>query len=420
MPLMTIGVNHQTAPISVRERLAFTPQTLPEALKALHQTGISTETVIVSTCNRTEIYGLYAKDKLIDWLAQFHQISKSEIKPYLYILESHETIKHAFRVSCGLDSMVLGEPQILGQIKDAVAVAQEAQTLGPNLNALFQRTFSVAKEVRSTTDVGKNAVSMAAAAVKMVEQIFPTINGLNVLMVGAGEMIELVATHFAAHAPKKIAVVNRTLARAQELCAQLNARTEAHVLTELPNILSQFDVIVSSTASPLPIIGKGMIERALKARRYMPIFLLDLAVPRDIEAEVEELDDAFLYTVDDIANLVEENKESRQIAAAEAEEIINQKVHAYFEWQKNRRHVPFIRNLREQSELHRQEVLAHTKKLLHKGIAPEEVLEQLSVQLTNKLLHQPLKTLNHAAEQPDLAEALIKIYQLSQEQTNKS
>ena len=415
MPLMTIGVNHQTAPISVRERLAFTPQTLPEALKDLCQSGVCAEAVIISTCNRTEIYGLFEKDRLIDWLARFHHLNQSDIKPYLYVLETCDAIKHAFRVSCGLDSMVLGEPQILGQVKEAVATAQNARTLGPSLNALFQKTFAVAKEVRSSTSVGKNAVSMAAAAVKMAEQIFPSINGLNVLMVGAGEMIELVATHFAAHAPKKITVVNRTLVRAQELCSQLNARTEAHTLAELPQILSQFDVIVSSTASPLPIIGKGLVERALKARRYLPIFLLDLAVPRDIEAEVAELNDAFLYTVDDIANLVEENKEARQIAAAEAEAIITEKVIAFLAWQQNRQHVPFIRNLKEQSELQRQAVLAQAIKRLNKGCPPEQVLTQMSIQLSNKLLHPALKTLNRAAEQPDLAEALIHIHQLSQE-----
>lgn len=415
MSLMTIGVNHQTAPISVRERLAFTPKTLIDALHELSQNQISTETVIISTCNRMEIYGLFDREELISWLARFHQADEKDIRPYLYILESDETVKHAFRVSCGLDSMVLGEPQILGQVKDAVLAAQKAETLGPNLNALFQKTFSVAKEIRSTTSVGKNAVSMAAASVKMAEQIFPSINGLNVLMVGAGEMIELVATHFAAHSPKKITVVNRTLARAQELCSQLNTRTEACTLAQLPQILGQFDVIISSTASPLPIIGKGLVERALKERRYLPIFLLDLAVPRDIESEVAELNDAFLYTVDDIADLVEENKEARLVAAAEAEEMIGQKVADFILWQQNRHHVPYIKALRKQGEDERQYVLNRAKKMLAKGVPAETVLEELSVKLTNKLLHASLKTLNHAAEHPDLAEALINIHHLTQE-----
>ncbi|WP_434778628.1 glutamyl-tRNA reductase [Neisseria sp. Ec49-e6-T10] len=414
MSFITIGLNHQTAPVSVRERLAFTAQMLPEALQNLVASGISNEAVILSTCNRTEIYCVAQPDELIQWLSDFHNIPTTEIKPFLYTLKTQEAIRHAFRVASGLDSMVLGEPQILGQIKDAVMTADQAKALGPFLNVLFQKTFSVAKNVRSTTAVGKNVTSMAAASVKMAEQIFPSINQLNILLIGAGEMIELVATHFAAKNPKKIGVVNRTLARAQELCSQLNTRTEAYTLTQLPQILSQFDVVVSSTASPLPIVGKGMVERALKERKYLPIFLLDLAVPRDIESEVEELEDAFLYTVDDIASLVEENKEARQTAAAQAESIITEKVEEFISWQQNRRHVPYIRALKEQSEHTRLDALNHAKKQLQKGMDANEVLEQLSVQLTNKLLHLPTKTLNHASEQPDLAEAIIKIYQLSQ------
>ena len=412
---ITIGVNHQTAPVSVRERLAFTPATLATALGELVKKDIASEAVIVSTCNRTEIYARAEKETLIQWFANFHQLNLQEIRPFLYTFDTTETVRHAFRVGSGLDSMILGEPQILGQLKNAVSTARQTQTLGPFLNALFQKTFSTAKEIRTNTDVGKNATSMAAAAVKMSQQIFPDIHKLNILLVGAGEMMELVATHFAAHNPQHIAVANRTLDRAQELCALLNTRTQAHTLSELPHILSGFDVLVSSTASPLPIIGKGMIEKALKLRRNIPIFLLDLAVPRDVEPEVEELSDAFLYTIDDIANIVAQNREARQSAAAKAERIIDEKVTEFLSWQQNRKQVPFIKTLREKNEFLRQKALARAKKQLHRGITSETVLEELSIQLTNKLAHSALYTLNHASENPDLAEALIKINKLQPE-----
>ncbi len=412
---ITIGVNHQTAPIGVRERMAFTPSMLAMALGDLIKKGITTEAVIVSTCNRTEIYACAEKETLIQWLGTFHRIDIQEIRPFLYALPPSETIRHAFRVASGLDSMILGEPQILGQLKNAVSTARQAQTLGPFLNGLFQRTFATAKEVRSNTDVGKNSTSMAAAAIKMTEQIFPDIRQLNVLLVGAGEMMELVATHFAAHKPQHIAVANRTLDRAEELCNLLNAHTQAHTLSELPHIIARFDVLVSSTASPLPIIGKGMIEKALKLRQNLPVFLLDLAVPRDIEPEVEELSGAFLYTIDDIANLVTHNQQTRKSAAAQAEQIINERVTEFLSWQENRKQVPFIKSLREKNENLRQKALTHAKKQLCKGICPETVLEEFSTQLTNKLAHSALYTLNHASENPDLAEAIIKINKLQSE-----
>ena len=413
MQLTAIGLNHQTAPLSIREKLAFAAATLPDAVRGLIESRAAAEAVILSTCNRTELYCVGDAERVIEWLAEYQNLSIDEIRPYLYTYGCSDTIRHAFRVACGLDSMVLGEPQILGQIKDAVCVAQEQAALDTWLNALFQKTFAVAKEVRTGTAVGENSVSMAAASVKMAEQIFPDVADLNVLFIGAGEMIELVATYFAAKNPKLMAVANRTLPRAQELCEKLGVNAEPHLLAELPAILHEYDVVVSSTASQLPIVGKGMVERALRQRHHMPVFMLDLAVPRDIEEEVGELNDAYLYTVDDMMGIVQQGREARQKAAAEAEVMVSQKVAEFIDWQKSRQSVPLIRALRDEGERARRQVLENAMKQLAKGTPPEEVLERLSVQLTNKLLHSPTRTLNKAgANDSDLVEAVAQIYHL--------
>ncbi|QEY24339.1 glutamyl-tRNA reductase [Neisseria animalis] len=413
MQLTAVGLNHQTAPLSIREKLAFTAANLPEAVHNLAQSHAAKEAVILSTCNRTELYCVGETESIIEWLAQYHELPINEILPYLYTLNSNETVRHAFRVACGLDSMVLGEPQILGQIKEAVRIAQEQQSLSSHLNALFQKTFAVAKEVRTDTAVGENSVSMASAAVKMAEQIFPNIADLNVLFIGAGEMIELVATYFAAKNPKLITVANRTLPRAQELCDKLSVNAEPCLLGNLPGILHEYDVIVSSTASQLPLVGKGMVERALKKRHNIPVFLLDLAVPRDIEAEVGELGDAYLYTVDDMIEIVQSGKEARQKAASAAETMVEEKVAEFIEWQKSRQSVPLIRALRDEGEKARRAVLENAMKQLSKGTPPEEVLERLSIQLTNKLLHSPTRTLNKAGSGDNhLVEAVTQIYHL--------
>ena len=413
MQLTAIGLNHQTAPLSIREKLAFAAATLPDAVRGLIESRAAAEAVILSTCNRTELYCVGDAERVIEWLAEYQNLSIDEIRPYLYTYGCSDTIRHAFRVACGLDSMVLGEPQILGQIKDAVRVAQEQAALDTWLNALFQKTFAVAKEVRTGTAVGENSVSMAAASVKMAEQIFPDVADLNVLFIGAGEMIELVATYFAAKNPKLMAVANRTLPRAQELCEKLGVNAEPHLLAELPAILHEYDVVVSSTASQLPIVGKGMVERALRQRHHMPVFMLDLAVPCDIEEEVGELNDAYLYTVDDMMGIVQQGREARQKAAAEAEVMVSQKVAEFIDWQKSRQSVPLIRALRDEGERARRQVLENAMKQLAKGTPPEEVLERLSVQLTNKLLHSPTRTLNKAgANDSDLVEAVAQIYHL--------
>lgn len=399
MQLTAVGLNHQTAPLSIREKLAFAAAALPKAVRNLARSNAATEAVILSTCNRTELYCVGDSEEIIRWLADYHSLPIEEIRPYLYALDMQETVRHAFRVACGLDSMVLGEPQILGQIKDAVRVAQEQESMGKKLNALFQKTFSVAKEVRTDTAVGENSVSMASASVKLAEQIFPDIGDLNVLFIGAGEMIELVATYFAAKSPRLMTVANRTLARAQELCDKLGVNAEPCLLSDLPAILHDYDVVVSSTASQLPIVGKGMVERALKQRQSMPLFMLDLAVPRDIEAEVGDLNDAYLYTVDDMVNIVQSGKEARQKAAAAAETLVSEKVAEFVRQQQGRQSVPLIKALRDEGEKARKQVLENAMKQLAKGATAEEVLERLSVQLTNKLLHSPTQTLNKAGEE---------------------
>ncbi|CBA04341.1 TPA: glutamyl-tRNA reductase [Neisseria meningitidis] len=413
MQLTAVGLNHQTAPLSIREKLAFAAACLPEAVRNLARSNAATEAVILSTCNRTELYCVGDSEEIIRWLADYHSLPIEEISPYLYTLGMQETVRHAFRVACGLDSMVLGEPQILGQIKDAVRVAQEQESMGKKLNALFQKTFSVAKEVRTDTAVGENSVSMASASVKLAEQIFPDIGDLNVLFIGAGEMIELVATYFAAKSPRLMTVANRTLARAQELCDKLGVNAEPCLLSDLPAILHDYDVVVSSTASQLPIVGKGMVERALKQRQSMPLFMLDLAVPRDIEAEVGDLNDAYLYTVDDMVNIVQSGKEARQKAAAAAETLVSEKVAEFVRQQQGRQSVPLIKALRDEGEKARKQVLENAMKQLAKGATAEEVLERLSVQLTNKLLHSPTQTLNKAGEEDkDLVHAVAQIYHL--------
>lgn len=416
MHLVAFGLNHHTAPLAVREKLAFPAEVLPNALESLVSSHAAREAAIVSTCNRTEIYCNSNDPRAaLQWLSHYQGLSLDELQPYLYQLDASSAARHAFRVASGLDSMVLGETQILGQIKDAVRTAERVGTLGSLLNGLFQKTFAVAKEVRSSTAVGASSVSMSAAAVKLAEQIFPTIGELNILFVGAGEMIELVATHFAAREPSCITIANRTLARGQKLAEMFGGN--AITLAELPELLPRYDVVVTSTASQLPIIGKGLVERAIKARRHRPIFMLDLAVPRDIEVEVGKLDDVFLYTVDDIASIVEVGKEARQHAAEEAETIIQARVSEFVGWLKHREAVPVIRALRDEAERIRRHALEHAGRQLAKGENPEKVLEALSLQLTNKLMHPPTQALStgQGTEHDVLADAVVRLYRLHPE-----
>ena len=321
MQLYALGLNHHTAPLAVREQVAFDPHRLPQALVELTQAHAVREAAILSTCNRTELYcTAEAPDVAANWLAEYHKLPPQKISPYLYTLPSRDAVRHMFRVASGLDSMVLGEPQILGQMKQAARVAENAGTLGTFLHKLFQKTFSVAKEVRSTTAIGANIVSMAAATVHLAERIFENLAEQKVLFIGAGEMVELCAAHFSAVKPLRITVANRTPERGEALAARFGG--DAMRLDEIGARLPEYDVIVSCTASPLPIIGLGMAERAIKARRHRPMVMVDLAVPRDIEPEVARLGDVYLYTVDDLSALVQTAGEKRQAAVAHAEAII--------------------------------------------------------------------------------------------------
>ncbi|MEY4591299.1 MAG: hypothetical protein RIR18_194 [Pseudomonadota bacterium] len=398
MALFTIGINHHTAPLAIRERVAFGPETLLQALHQLTRDKPVQEAAILSTCNRTELYcATETPEAVVDWLAEHHQLSKADIEPFLYVLPADEAVRHTFRVASGLDSMVVGETQILGQMRDAVRSAEAAGTLGSLLHKLFQRSFSVAKDVRTTTAIGANTVSMAAAGVHLAERIFPSISDQKILFIGAGEMIELCLTHFAARSPKHITIANRTIERGQALAERFNAQSVHCVRLEMvADILPQFDIVVSCTASPLPILGLGMVERAVKTRRHRPMFMVDLAVPRDIEAEVGNLDDVFLYTVDDLAQVVASGMESRQAAVVEAEELVTGGVNQFMHWLDSRGTVPVIRALRDTAERHRRHELEHAQKLLANGTPPEQVIEQLAQRLTNKFLHTPTQALNQA------------------------
>jgi len=411
--LFAFGVNHHTAPLDVREQVVFTPENLNQALRDLIEHEPVKEAAIISTCNRTEVYCNASEPyRAIDWLARFHHLKTGTLEPFIYRLPREHAVQHAFRVASGLDSMVIGEPQILGQMKDAVRCAEEAGTLGTVLFKLFQSTFSVAKEVRTHTDVGTSSVSMAAAAVKLAERIYPTIREQKVLFVGAGEMIELTATHFAARQPRAMTFANRTRERAEELTQRFGGT--AITLNELPDQLPLHDIVVSCTASPLPILGKGMIERAIKARRHRPMLMIDLAVPRDIEAEAGDLDDVFLYSVDDLGKIVQEGFDLRQAAVAQAEAIITAGVHDFMHWLEAREVVPTIRALRDHAERMRRHEVERALKLLAKGEDPNKVLEQLSHSLTNKFLHGPTSALNQAeaADRDALVSALSRLYQV--------
>lgn len=416
MQVFALGINHHTAPLDIREQVAFDPAKLTLALHDLLRERPVREAAILSTCNRTELYcATNEPAAAIGWLAEYHALSAHRIDPYVYQHPQRDAVRHMFRVASGLDSMVLGEPQILGQMKQAARVAEEAGTLGTLLNKLFQRTFSVAKEVRSTTAIGANIVSMAAAAVHLSERIFERLGDQSVLFIGAGEMIELCAAHFAGGKPKRLSIANRTPERALPIAERFGG--DVLRLDEVGERLADYDIVVSCTASALPILGLGMVERALKARRHRPMVMVDLAVPRDIEAEVGQLDDVFLYTLDDLGQIVESGQESRQAAIVEAEEIITHRVDDFLHWMESRETVPIIRALRDTADRARRHELEHALKLLQRGDDPAQVLDALSKGLTNKLLHPPTQALNLAegAERNEVAQVIARIWHLNSE-----
>jgi len=446
MHLLAVGLNHNTAPLSLREKVAFPQDQIGQAVAAARAwfgeaagAGYSHEAAILSTCNRTELYAAgdtngylvgdghgsdratiaandrnheaveTAIDATAHFLAHYHHLPHGDLRPYLYTLPQDHAVRHAFRVASGLDSMVLGEPQILGQMKDAVRQAEAVGGLGTCLHQMFQRTFAVAKEVRSTTEIGAHSVSMAAAAVRLSQRIFDSIAGQNVLFIGAGEMIELCATHFAAHSPKSLTVANRTLERGQALAQRFNGR--AIRLAELSDQLANYDIVISSTASALPIIGLGMVERAIKSRRRKPMVMVDLAVPRDIESEVARMDDVFLYTVDDLGSVVQTGMESRQAAVAQAEAIIETRVQSFMRWIDTRSVVPVIQDLQQSSEAMRLGELDRARRLLARGEDVDVVLEALSRGLVAKFLHGPQQAL-HDAQGDERARLAILLPQL--------
>jgi len=417
MQLFAFGINHQTAPLSVREQVVFHADNLTTALRELVDRRPVQEAAIISTCNRTEVYCSTEDPRAaVDWMAGYHRLKTQQIESYVYQLPQEKAVKHAFRVASGLDSMVLGEPQILGQFKQAVRAAQAAGTLGVLLHKLFQRTFAVAKSVRSETEIGAATVSMAAAAVGLAQRIYSSIAEQSVLFIGAGEMIELTATHFAAYHPRRMTFANRTLERAQALADRFLGR--AITLNELPSQLATHDIVVSSTASTLPIIGKGLTESALRARKHRPMLMYDLAVPRDIEGEVGALDDVFLYTVDDLGKIAREGMEVRGNAVTQAEAIIENQVTDFMHWLGNRELVPTIRALRDSAERARRHEMERALRRLAKGDDPRGVIEQLSHALAAKLTHAPTHALAHAREDErmQLAELLTRLYQIPRQE----
>ncbi|RUO25331.1 glutamyl-tRNA reductase [Aliidiomarina minuta] len=403
MTILALGVNHKTASVEVREKVAFQPEELEMALQSLTQLGHVSESVIVSTCNRTELYCHLEEDDLtpvIEWFAAFHQLPADELSQYLYQHADVGAINHLMSVASGLDSLVLGEPQILGQVKQAFQQAREAGTVGTIFERLFQSTFSVAKDVRTNTEVGQNAVSVAFAAVNLAKHIFSSLSKARVLLVGAGETAELVARHLSEQGVARIQIANRTRSRGEALAKAVGG--EAHSLTDLHELLPQADIVISSTASPLPIIGKGLIESAIKKRRHQPMLLIDLAVPRDIEEQVSELDDVYLYTVDDLQSIVSENRAQRETQADVARDMISLQAQAFNEWLRSLNSVDLLRRYRSGNEALMQQPLDRALNALAAGKPANEVVQELANRLTNTLMHEPTRAIQDAGRRGDL------------------
>ncbi len=413
--LITLGINHRSAPLALREQICFPANCLPQALAHLAQTRPVREAAILSTCNRTELYCCgESPECLMDWLAGYHHLDPRQLQPFLYTLPQAQAVRHAFRVASGLDSMVLGEPQILGQMKQAMHAAEEAGTLGTHLHQLFQRALSVAKEVRSNTAIGRNVVSMAAASVQLGMRLFESLQSCHVLFIGAGDMIKLCAAHFAAQHPACMTIANRSAEQGACLAKRYGAR--AIRLDELAAYLPQQDIVVSCTASPHPIIGLGLAEEAVQARPHRPLLMVDLAVPRDIEPEVGKLGAVSLHTVDDLENIVNSGHQSRQQAVDEAEAIVAARTSGFLRWLEGRQNVPLIRALRDTGERLRRQEVDYAIKALARGEAAETVLEELSQRLTKKLLHAPTAALHLAEVQAGeaLHPAAIRLFRLNE------
>lgn len=422
MAILVVGLNHKSAPVEMRERVAFGPDILVAALRSLvGQTQIS-EGLILSTCNRTEVYcstDTEGGETVASWLSEFHGLDREQLAPHLYTWLDRDAVAHLLRVASGLDSMVLGEPQILGQVKTAFQTACDSGATGKLLGRLFQNAFAVAKEVRTDTAIGNSPVSVAFAAVGLARQIFSDLSEQTALLVGAGETIELAARHLHQHGVGRILVANRTVERAHALAAQLDGYAIA--LTELASHLAEADILISSTASPLPVLGKGAVERALKKRKRRPIFMVDIAVPRDIEPEVGDLNDIYLYTVDDLQGVVEEGMRSRREAAEQAQEIIDFHTEEFLGWLRSLDAMTLIQDYRERAEQVRDQVLTKALQQLEVGKPAEEVIAYLAHTLTNKLLHGPSARLRQAGRdgQDELLDAANQLFQLT-ERPNRS
>ena len=436
MALLLVGINHMTANIALREKVAFPPEIIGEALFQVAELELVDEVVIVSTCNRTELYLDYRvadtettaasessgdtllaheQQLILNWLADFHKLVPAELADCSYFFAGQDVVRHLMKVSCGLDSMVLGEPQILGQIKYAFAVSSDLKLVGANLGRAFQEAFSIAKEVRTDTAIGENPVSVAYAAVALAESIFSDLASLHILLIGAGRTIELVARHLFDKGVQQIVVANRTLDNALELAAKF----EAHgvLLSEIPDRLFAADIVVSSTNSQLPLLGKGAVERALRQRKHKPLLLIDLAVPRDIEAEVAEVADAYLYSVDDISDVIEDGQKSRADAAAQAESIIERGVEEYLKQLRSLNAVATLRAFREKANTIRELEVQRAIKALQKGESADKVLESLARGITNKLTHSPSVQMKKASAdgRDELLRLTRELYDLGEE-----
>ncbi len=390
MAFIALGINHKTASVDVRERVAFTPEQIVEALRQVCRMTSAREAAILSTCNRSELYLEQSQaeaDAVLAWLADYHQLNLQELKSAAYVHVNEAAVKHMMRVASGLDSLVLGEPQILGQMKSAYTTAREAGSIGPLLGRLFQATFSTAKAVRTDTAIGENPVSVAFAAVTLARQIFSNLEQSQALLIGAGETITLVARHLREQGVRRIVVANRTLERAQSLAEQFGA--QAILLADIAQELPHSDIVISSTASQLPILGKGAVEQALRQRKHKPMFMVDIAVPRDIEPQVGDLDDVYLYTVDDLHEVVAENLKTRQGAAQAAEELVLAGADEFMLRLRELAAVDIVRAYRQQAEKVRDDELQKAQRLLASGADPQEVITSLARGLTNKLLHAP-------------------------------
>jgi glutamyl-tRNA reductase len=405
MPIFTLGVNHVSAPVEVRERLAFATDELADRLRELVAQPHIDEAAIISTCNRTEIYAVIdddaAKQTLLQWLCRSRKVDEDWLSNYLYKYSGADAVRHLLRVSAGLDSLVLGEPQILGQAKTAYQDACDAGTIGRTLGRMFQNAFSVAKQVRTETAIGANPVSVAFAAVSLARQIFGDMSANTAMLIGAGDTIELCARHLKDQGVRRMIIANRTVERARTLANAVGG--EAIALGEMADRLAECDIVISSTASPLPVLGKGSVERALKQRRHRLMFMVDLAVPRDIEPEVEKLKDVYLYTVDDLHDVIDDNLRSRQQAAHEADEIVSVRVEQFMAWQRAQGSVETLRLYREQAEQSRDLVLERAMRRLARGDAPDDILIYLANTLTNRLIHTPTTAIRAAAEAGDHA-----------------